>query len=279
MVKNWWFKFEYRLWKSDPNLAQCSLAARGLWLEILCHMYDQDVFTITCSFEQLGRMCRCDSSEIAKYAVELKAANVADVTLGNGNVTLLSRRLKRHASDKEQTRLRVQRHRGNASVTQQSKSKSKEKEIREEYIREEPTRNESPSPDPKPQKIILPLDWKPSTELLSWTRSYAPGFDVQSELDDFLDFWRDIATRDNKRTLRGWDATWKKRVKALKAPTNGRYPVVPSSVGKSITPVPDPNCRTCGDAGEVTRPKAGGQFAWEVEFVRCPECSPMAVAV
>lgn len=70
--------------------------------------------------------------------------------------------------------------------------------------------------EPKQVKMILPPDWKPSTELLAWTMATAPGLNVSETLDDFLDFWRDIATRDNKRTLRGWDATWRKRIKTLK---------------------------------------------------------------
>lgn len=80
-------------------------------------------------------------------------------------------------------------------------------------------KKEEPSPKPD-KKTILPLDWRPSPTLLAWTRSLAPGLDLNDVLEDFLDFWRDIATRDNKRTLRGWDATWKKRIKAL-AGTNG----------------------------------------------------------
>lgn len=86
------------------------------------------------------------------------------------------------------------------------------------------------SPDPKPnKKVILPLDWRPSIDLLAWTRDFAPGLDVADTLDDFLDFWRDIATRDNKRTLRGWDATWKKRIKAIKEKQNGSTQRLPAA--------------------------------------------------
>ena len=89
-----------------------------------------------------------------------------------------------------------------------------------EPIEEEPATPSDPKPD---KKIILPLDWKPSTDLLAWTVSVAPGLNVSETLDDFLDFWRDIATRDNKRTLRGWDATWRKRVKAIAEKSNGTH--------------------------------------------------------
>jgi hypothetical protein len=143
MAKNWWFKFEYRVWKSDPELAMCSLSARGLWLEILCHMYDQDASTITCSFEQLARMTRCEASEAAKYALELKTAKVADVTLGHGEVTVMSRRLEKLLKARKQATLRKRKER----VTDESQdrvkvrviSKEKEEEKREERTPTETT--------------------------------------------------------------------------------------------------------------------------------------------
>lgn len=119
-------------------LRRCSLETRGFWLEMLCAMYEQDVFRITGTYEELGQLASCSEAIAARSCVELKAKNVADVTLGNGSVTLLSRRLKRELTSKENTRLRVQRHRGNADVTVQSKSKSNKKEIREEHT--EPSR-------------------------------------------------------------------------------------------------------------------------------------------
>ena len=132
MTKNWWFKFEYRVWQSDPALSQCSLAARGFWLEILSAMYAQNVDTVTGSFEQIARMTRCESAEVAKCSLELKQANVCDVTLCHGNVTLVSRRLKRALSAKESNTLRKRKERGHANVTQQSKSNKKEVTEREE---------------------------------------------------------------------------------------------------------------------------------------------------
>ena len=97
-------------------------------------MHETDEPVLTGSFEELARLIGCESSEVARCVNELKRTGTADVTLGNGFVTLMSRRLKRELSDREQTRLRVQRHRGNAVVTEVkrdrviSKSKSKKKE-------------------------------------------------------------------------------------------------------------------------------------------------------
>jgi hypothetical protein len=138
MAKNWWFKFDFRVWRTDSALRRCSVETRGFWLEVLCIMHETDEPVLTGSFEELARLIGCESSDVVRCVNELKRTGTADVTLGNGFVTLMSRRLKRELSDREQTRLRVQRHRGNAVVTEVkrdrviSKSKSKKKEEEEE---------------------------------------------------------------------------------------------------------------------------------------------------
>jgi hypothetical protein len=128
MAKNWWFKFDFRLWRSDADLRLLSLEARGFWVELLCVMHEKDTYTMTATFEELGWLIGCSPEVAARCIVQIKNSNVADVTLGNGDVTVLSRRLYREAKEREQSRLRVQKFRSNGPVTQQSKSKSNKKE-------------------------------------------------------------------------------------------------------------------------------------------------------
>lgn len=136
MTKNWWFKFDFRVWRTDSDLRRCSLETKGFWLEILCVMHETQESEITASYEELSRLVGCDTHVAARCVTELKRTNTANVTLGNGNVTLMSRRMARELNDREQIRLRVQRHRSNADVTEMKhdrvRSKSNKKEIREE---------------------------------------------------------------------------------------------------------------------------------------------------
>jgi hypothetical protein len=132
MTKNWWFKFDFRVWRTDSKLRRCSLETRAFWLEVLCIMHETDTFCLTGSYKEIARLVGCETEEVARCCIELQRTETADVTLGNGDVTLVSRRLKRDLSDREQTRLRVQRHRGNADVTAQSKSNKKEVKNKEE---------------------------------------------------------------------------------------------------------------------------------------------------
>lgn len=139
MTKKWYFPFEYRVWQSDPALSQCSLAARGFWLEILCAMYAQDVYKVSGSLERIARMTRCESAEVAKFSLELKDADVCDVTLGHGDVTIVSRRLKRLLTTKEQNTLRKRKQRGHGDVTIHSNSNSNSKEIKSKKEEENPS--------------------------------------------------------------------------------------------------------------------------------------------
>lgn len=133
---DWWFKFEWKDWRGDPALNRCSLETQGFWLRCLCAMYESQSAELVGTSVELSRMIGCFPEEFMRCALELKRTETADVTIGNGDVTLLSRRLQRELNEREHIRLRVQKHRGNGDVTvvkrDRVKSKSKEKEIREE---------------------------------------------------------------------------------------------------------------------------------------------------
>lgn len=131
MAKKWWFPFDFRVWRTDSRLRRCSLETRGFWLECLCAMHEEGAFEITGTLEEVGWLIGCAPEVVARCAAELQRTKAADVTLGNGNVTLLSRRLQRDLNDREQTRLRVRKHRSNTDVTIHNNSNSKNKKKKE----------------------------------------------------------------------------------------------------------------------------------------------------
>jgi hypothetical protein len=99
-------------------------------------MHESESWKIEGTYEEIGWLIGCSPEIVARCVIELKRHETADVTLGNGFVTVLSRRMQRELKAKENNTLRVRKHRGNADVTPMShdrvKSKSKEKEEREE---------------------------------------------------------------------------------------------------------------------------------------------------
>lgn len=134
MAKDWWFKFDFKLWRTDSKLRRCSLETRGFWLECICAMRESDSFELHGSYEELGWLIGCSPEVVARCALELHRTDAAHVTLGNGEVTLVSRYIKKEDKTKRLTRLRVAKHRGNADVTpvQRDRVISNKKEVNKE---------------------------------------------------------------------------------------------------------------------------------------------------
>ena len=234
---DWWLKLEIHTWQNDICARKLKRENRDSWLTACMLMHLEGTDRLEGAPSELSNALHLTHSEFWDFVNDLQSTKAADVTACPEFVTIVSRRYRKELKVKEDNRIRKQRQREAEDVTPESrdrvKSKSNKKEIREEK-EEEPPAAATPDPaqalvkveKPKPakaEKMILPLDWRPSPTLLAWTRDHYPALDINETLEDFLDFWRDIATRDNKRTLRGWDATWKKRIKTLKEKggTNG----------------------------------------------------------
>lgn len=78
-----WSKFFWQDWQKDKALQGCSLAARGLWMEILCVAHDADPYGHLVlngkapTAKQLGSIFGNTSErEVTKLLVELEAAGI-----------------------------------------------------------------------------------------------------------------------------------------------------------------------------------------------------------
>jgi hypothetical protein len=96
MTSNPWMKFYPSDWRSDPRLRMCSLAARGLWMEMLALMHDANPYghllvgTCIPSPEQLALLVGAMPSEVRGLLAELEAAGVFS---RNGKSVIYSRRM------------------------------------------------------------------------------------------------------------------------------------------------------------------------------------------
>lgn len=129
---DWWFKFNIPVWRSSPELRKCSLETRGFWIDCIAIMRDTGTAVMKGTYEDFARAIGCLPAEAERCINELKRHKTASVTQINGNVTLKSRRYARELKVKEQTKLRVRKLRGNATVTQglRDKVKSNKKEVK-----------------------------------------------------------------------------------------------------------------------------------------------------
>jgi hypothetical protein len=95
-TKKPWFKFEPGKWVGDQQLRGCSLAARGLWIEMLCIMHRAEPYGHLLhvgkkpSDEQLAGLVRAGVEQVRSCLLELEAAQVFSRTRGG---TIYSRRM------------------------------------------------------------------------------------------------------------------------------------------------------------------------------------------
>lgn len=113
-----WIQFFPGDWLKDPALSLCSPLARGVWIDLLCAMHENNrAGELRGTPEQLSRVARCSPTELTQALTELGATGAANVTECNGVVTVSNRRMKREAKAREQTRKRVTNHRKDGAVT------------------------------------------------------------------------------------------------------------------------------------------------------------------
>jgi hypothetical protein len=184
-------------------------------------MYRADTDTLSGSLDALRRRLGVLPEELTRCAQELRRTETADVSFGNGIVSITSRRRKEELKAKENNRLYVAKHRAKDEckddVRLQSKSKSLKKEKEEEKDTEQPSAVCVPVDDSPGKKGKLPADFSITAEMRAWAAKKVPGLDIDDELEEFISFWRDIAAKNNKRTERGWVATWQGRMKEVKS--------------------------------------------------------------
>ncbi len=93
-----WLKFFPSDWRSDPRLRMCSLAARGLWIDLLCYMHEGEPYGYLTidgaapSLEAIAALLGRPPREVAKALAELEARRVFDRA---ENDAIVSRRLVR----------------------------------------------------------------------------------------------------------------------------------------------------------------------------------------
>lgn len=97
-------------WLKDPKLSSCSPSTRGIWVDLLCAMHENDnsgEISGTCS--QLSRMARCTDKEMASALVEIENTGTGLVAQHNGIITVICRRMKREFNNRKNNRIRQQR--------------------------------------------------------------------------------------------------------------------------------------------------------------------------
>ena len=111
-------------WMKDPALRSCSIAARGLWMDMLCLMFEcdrrgylQTASGSPYSLDQLARMTGCSTDEVTRMVGELETSGVFSRT---AHGTIFSRRLSRDEEARAENRSRQNKHRQKLMKTKEN---------------------------------------------------------------------------------------------------------------------------------------------------------------
>lgn len=214
-----WVKFYTADWRSDPALRMCSLAARGLWIEMICIMHEATPYGHLLvnghspTETQLGVLVGASTEQIAAMLGELETAGVFSKTRAG---VIYSRKLSRMAK-KAATARNNGRKGGNPRLCNKEENppldkggvkggdKTQKPEARSQSKKREPYG--SPKKGNRlPSDWVLPKDWG------EWAVGEGlPELTVRAEAAKFRDYW--VAKPGREAVKLDWFATWRNWVR------------------------------------------------------------------
>lgn len=145
-----WMKFYTSDWRADPQLRMCSMAARGLWVEMICLMHEAHPYGHllvngqALTDTQLGALVGASPEQIAALLGELETAGVFSRTRAG---VIYSRKLSRMAK-KAATARNNGRKGGNPSITKQRENSASVKGQVKYGVKPQ-------KPEPEPDNTLL----------------------------------------------------------------------------------------------------------------------------
>lgn len=217
-----WVKFYTVDWRSDPRLKMCSMAARGLWIEMICLMHEATPYghllvSGQCPTDaQLAVLVGAPPEQITALLGELESAGVFSRTREG---VIYSRKLSRMAK-KAATARNNGRKGGNPTLCNKGNNppsdnppdkggdKTQKLEAREQIKKEkeEPKgSSKKKAPQRRKPERELPPDWVPSDRNIqdAAERNFSP-----QEIDHEADSFRNYHIAKGSR-YRDWDAAWR----------------------------------------------------------------------
>ena len=241
------FQFYPADWRKDPALSACSLAARGLWIELMCIAHEGDNYGHLSingkpmTTQQVARMVGESPTTVVKLMTELEDANVFS---RSEDGSIYSRRMVRDERIRN-VRADAGRLGGNPNLLKQ-----KDKQIKKQEGEQTAEQNITPSsstsvtsPSLRSGEVRasrLPDDWQLPDPWREWAVNERPELDVQRTADSFADYWRGKAGKDGRKV--DWLATWRNWVRNERTQAQRRQPSEPkyAAAARSIFGVTTP---------------------------------------
>ena len=241
------FQFYPADWRKDPALSACSLAARGLWIELMCIAHEGDNYGHLSingkpmTTQQVARMVGESPTTVVKLMTELEDANV--FSRGEDG-SIYSRRM---VKDERIRNVRADAGRlgGNPNLLKQ-----KDKQIKKQEVEQTAEQNITPSSSTsvistslrsvEMRASRLPADWSLPDEWRAWALTERPDLNPERTAASFADYWRGKAGKDGRKA--DWLATWRNWVRNERTQAQRRQPSEPkyAAAARSIFGVTTP---------------------------------------
>jgi len=123
------FQFYPGDWARDPQLQMATMSTQGVWINLLCKMWDSVNRGILVGTEaQFHKLIGCSEAEFSQFLEENKTLKFATVTISNTIVTVQNRRMVRDEKERNSNALRQKAYRksskSNGKVTPPSSTSS-----------------------------------------------------------------------------------------------------------------------------------------------------------
>jgi hypothetical protein len=111
-------------WLKDSALTRCTPAARGVWIDLLCVMHDDDRSgELRGTIDEIARLARVKPDELSHALTDIQNKRAAEVVQRGDEVYIRNRRMYRESQKRKSNAERQERHRkqcrngeGNAGV-------------------------------------------------------------------------------------------------------------------------------------------------------------------
>lgn len=189
-----WFKWFPSDWRADPALHVCSLAARGLWIEMLGIMHEASprgsllISGKAPTVEQLAAVVGASASDVSALLSELESAHVFT---RRKNGVIVSRRMEK---DEEKTRKNRENGKkggnpslGNQTINQQSDNRQDKAHIPD-------TRSQRPDSNGEVRSAGADFLETELRKAAGWQNEPAPMLAVTGEIQSLIDNGADLET-------------------------------------------------------------------------------------
>ncbi len=202
LKKRPWLKFFPADWRADPRLRMCSLAARGLWIDLIAYMHEGEPYghlTIDGKAPNLSGIAALVARPAAEVKKALRELEEKHVTERTDEGVIYSRRMVR-----DFVKALRDHHNGNEGGNPNLSRKDKEGVIPPDKAQKLETRSQRAGEKHPREGEKIPEDWKPSDAVLA--KAMAMGLtdtDIAKAVTKFAGNHR------SKGTIRvNWDAAF-----------------------------------------------------------------------